>query len=396
MPVPTPVHSRTLELCTSLRFKDWAGCYAVCSYDTCSDREYFALRHAAGLIDVSPLHKYDVRGPDAAAFLSRVMVRPIAALKIGRVTYCCWCDTRGKVLDDGTVARLAERHYRVTSAEPALAWLSRCAHGYNVVIEDTSRTLAALAVQGPGARSILADCAGPSCAGLPFFGVCSATIDGAAVWVSRTGYTGDLGYEVWIDAERAPAVWDALTAAGRPHGLLPAGLDAMDITRVEAGFVLNGVDYFPAPRCLIKSRMSTPYELGLGWMVRLDREAFSGQAALREECRRGPVRSLVGLEVDWEAFEALFARFGLPPELPAGAWRTAVPVYHSGGCQAGQATSGAWSPLLKKNLALATVAAPYERLGTRLQIEVTAEYHRGRVAATVVRTPFFDPPRKRA
>jgi aminomethyltransferase len=396
MPIPTPFHERTARLCTSLLWKHWAGHYAVRSYDTCLDREYFAIRHAAGLLDVTPLYKYEVHGPDAAAFLSFVTVRDIRKLKQGRVTYLCWCDDDGKVVDDGTAARLDRSTFRVTAAEPAGAWLQRRARGFRVAVEDSTERIAALALQGPRSRDILRAAFGPEVDALKFFGITKTRLAGAEAWVSRTGYTGDLGYEIWVGRDDALRAWDALMEAGAPHRLLPVGLDALDVTRIEAGFLMNGVDYFSANHCLIEAKKSTPYELNLGWTVNLDRDPFVGQAALRAAKARGPAWAFVGLVTDWDEFAALFDEVGLPPQVPVGAWRTAVPVYEPGGRQVGQATSGAWSPLLKKNLALASVRAEHAKPGTRLRIEVTVEYRRRTVTATVAATPFFDPERKRA
>jgi aminomethyltransferase len=396
MPVPTPFHPRTSALCTSLLWKDWAGCHAVRSFDTSHEREYFALRHAAGLIDVSPLFKYDVRGPDAGRFLDRLLVRDVSAMRVGRVTYLCWCDDDGKVLDDGTVGRLEDDHYRVTAAEPAFAWLTRHAAGWDVVVEDATRRLGALAIQGPNARGVLEHLAGREIAGLAFFRVGRARIDGVDIHVSRTGYTGDLGYEIWTPAAQALRVWDAVVAAGRPFRLEPMGLDALDVARIEAGFVMNGVDYFSANRCLIDARKSSPFELGLSRAVQLDREPFIGRDALRAERARRPRRAFVGLRYDWDEYEALYAAVGLPPEVPTRASRDAVPVHDERGRQVGQVTSSAWSPLLKASLGLATVAASHREPGTRLHVEITVEYRRHRLPATVVATPFFDPPRKRS
>lgn len=395
MPLPTPFHPRTSALCTSMFWKDWAGYHAVRSFDTSYEREYYAVRNGAGLLDVSPLHKYELRGPDAAALLSRLTVRDIGRLKVGRVTYLCWCDDDGKVLDDGTVARLDDDRYRLTAAEPTLAWLHRLGHRHDVTIEDRSEHTAALALQGPTSRAILT-AALEEDPGLRFFGIAPARLAGVDVEVSRTGYTGDLGYEIWMDREHALTVWDALMDAGRDHRLVPMGLDALDVARIEAGFIMNGVEYWGAHHCLVESRKSTPYELGLGWTVSLDREPFVGQAALRAELARGPAWATVGLRYDWDEYEALFARFGLPPQVPAGAWRDGVPVYEPGGRQVGRATSGTWSPTLKANLAIASVRPPHHQVGTRLEIEVTAEYERHRVGAIVTETPFFDPERKRA
>ena len=377
-------------------WKDWSGYYAVRSYDTCHEREYHAIRQAAGLIDVSPLFKYDLRGPDAGALLARVLVKDPRKLRPGRVTYLCWCDDAGKVLDDGTLSRLAEDHFRLTSNSSALAWFQSNARDERFTIEDVTEQIGALALQGPASRSILERLTPGAVSGLKFFHTRPARLAGVDVQISRTGYTGDLGYEIWVEREHALSVWDAVTEAGREFRLQPAGLDAMDVTRIEAGFVLCGVDYFSARHCAIDSRKSSPFEIGLGRTVKLDHGPFVGRSALRAEKDRGSRWALVGLVLDWDEFEALHSEFGLPPHVPAGAWRNGVPVYDERERQVGQATSGVWSPMLKKNLALACVRAPLARPGTRLQMEVSVEYQRRTITATVTRTPFFDPERKRA
>ncbi len=395
MPIPTPFHARTAPLCTSYRWKDWSGYLAVAGYDTNIEPEYFAFRHAAGLLDTSPLFKYEVIGRDAAAFLARLMARDVRKLAVGQVAYGCWCDDDGKMIDDGTVMRLDERHYRLTAAEPAYHWLGRTSRGFEVQIEDSSDRLAALALQGPHARAILQEALDANLDGLGFFRVTPARCNGFGLTVSRTGYTGDLGYELWVEREFALALWDRLMGAGKPYGLTPAGLDALDITRVEAGFIMSGVDYFNAQHCLIDAQKSTPFELDLGWTIDLEREPFIGQAALKAEKEDGSAWTLVGLDVSWEELQHLYEEFDLPPHLPAAAWRTGVPLYVEGR-QVGQATSGAWSPTLKRNLALGSVYAPYGASGTKLQIEVTVEYQRRTVTATVVKRPFFNPERKRS
>ncbi|HMB69158.1 MAG TPA: aminomethyltransferase family protein, partial [bacterium] len=340
MAIPSPFHPRTAERCVSLRWKDWAGYHAVCSFGSYRDREYFAFRHTAGLIDVTPLYKYDVQGPDAGAFLSKVLVRDVRRMKIGLVSYTCWCDDRGKLIDDGTVWRLGRERYRVTSAEPSLAWLLHNVRGFDVRVEDVTGTVAALSLQGPCSREILRGACDADLDALRYFRLAEAAFDGFRGAVTRTGYSGDLGYEVWVANDDALRLWDVLEDAGRPFGMEPAGLDAYDMVRVEAGYIMNGVDYYSANHCLIDSRMSTPYETGLGWTVKLDRDPFNGQAALRAERERGSKRHLVGLEVDWDETERLFAAVGLPPEVGTGAWRDSRPVYHPGGRQIGQATSG--------------------------------------------------------
>ncbi len=396
MPIESPFHPRTSRLCTSLRYKDWSGYHAVCRYDTYHEREYFAFRHAAGLIDVTPLFKYNVQGPDTAAFLSHIMVKNIAKLKLGQVTYCCWCDDRGKLLDDGTVWRLEDTYFRVTAAEPSLAWFEKNKRGYDVTIEDVTDRLGALSLQGPTSREILKNASDANLDELKFFRLTPATIDGFDVIITRTGYTGDLGYEIWVENENACKLHDALMDAGKHHGIEPAGLDAMDITRVEAGFIMNGIDYYSANHCLIDKRMSTPYEASLGWTVNLKRDPFIGQEALKLEKQQGPKREFVGLVLDWDEYETLQAAQGLPPEICSEAWRESRPVYAQDGHQVGYATSGSWSPILKQNLALATINTPHGEIGNKLKIEVTVEYERKRITATVTKKPFFDPPRKRS
>ncbi|MCH7547191.1 MAG: aminomethyl transferase family protein, partial [Planctomycetes bacterium] len=327
MPIESPFHPRTSRLCTSLRYKDWSGYHAVCRYDTYHEREYFAFRHAAGLIDVTPLFKYNVHGPDTAAFLSHIMVKNIAKLKLGQVTYCCWCDDRGKLLDDGTVWRLEDTYFRVTAAEPSLAWFEKNKRGYDVTIEDVTDRLGALSLQGPTSREILKNASDANLDELKFFRLTPATIDGFDVIITRTGYTGDLGYEIWVENENACKLHDALMDAGKHHGIEPAGLDAMDITRVEAGFIMNGIDYYSANHCLIDKRMSTPYEASLGWTVNLKRDPFIGQEALKLEKQQGPKREFVGLVLDWDEYETLQAAQGLPPEICSEAWRESRPVY---------------------------------------------------------------------
>ncbi|MSP24550.1 MAG: aminomethyl transferase family protein [Myxococcales bacterium] len=397
MPIPTPFHARTQPLCLTYKWKDWAGYHSPSAYGLSPEREYNAIRHGAGLLDVTPLFKYDVSGDDAALFLSRVLSRDVRSLKAGRMTYVCWCDDHGKVIDDGTCARLADGRLRLTAAAPALHWLLRHARGYDVAIEDVSAKLAALALQGPTSRAILRDACGEGIDALKFFGVLDLRFDGFSAVVSRTGYTGDLGYEIWVENEHAVRLWDALIAAGKKHNLEPIGLDALDISRVEAGFVLRGIDYQGANEALIDAQKSSPFELGLGWTVTLDgeREPFIGQAALAREKLEGSPWALVGLDIDWPSIEALYAEHDLPPHASQAAWRTAVPVYRDGR-QVGRATSGTWSPTLKKNLALATVEASASQPGTQLYIEWTVEWARQVVPAVVAKTPFFDPPRKRA
>jgi aminomethyltransferase len=397
MPIPTPFHDRTSKLCNSYRWTDWAGYYAVCSYNLPNDSEYCAIRHAAGLIDITPLFKYEITGTDAATFLSRIMARDIKSINVGQAAYCCWCDDDGKVLDDGTVFRLDKDRFRVHTAEPMLAWFDQFKRGLNVAVEDITEAIAAVAIQGPTSRDILKQLTDMDMDALAYYHVTPAKLDGQDTHVSRSGYTGDLGYEIWVKNTAALPLWDALMSAGKPFLLQPAGLDVLDITRIEAGLILNGVDFHNAEHCLIESRKSTPFELGLGWTVDLEREPFSGQRALKAEQTRGPQHALVGLEMDWDEQEALYARHGLPVQLAAGAWRTGIPVYDGQGSrQIGKATSGTWSPIIKKNLALASVKIEYARPGTKLKIEYTVEYQRETVTAFVAPMPFYNPEHKKS
>ncbi|HEY7470877.1 MAG TPA: aminomethyltransferase family protein [Gemmatimonadota bacterium] len=395
----TPFHSRTAPLVRGQGWRRWAGYVVPTSYDLIHELEYNAIRGTAALIDVTPLFKYRIRGPGAAPLLDRVVTRDVARCKVGRVLYTPWCDAEGKVLDDGTVTRLEEQDFRMTSAHPNLRWLHQNAIGFDVEIEDETEAIAALSLQGPAAREILMGIAeGESEADvekLRFFRATAARLGGIAATVTRTGYTGDLGYEIWVANERAESLWDLLIDAGAAHGLLPTGLLAMDVARIEAGLLLIDVDYVSARHALIEQQKSSPFELGLGWTVAKEKAPFVGQRALEAERRRSPEWAFRGLVVDWDSLEALFGEVGLPPQLPSAAWRTSTPVYDAKG-QVGYATSGCWSPLLKKYLALAHLIGTHAGPGTELELEMTVEHRRKRARATVVETPFFDPERKRA
>jgi aminomethyltransferase len=395
MPIGTPFHARTSALCESMSWREWAGYFAVSSYEAVHDREYNAIRNAAALIDNSPLVKYRVSGPDATRLVDRVVTRDAARMKVGQVAYTHWCDGDGKVIDGGTVCRLDDQAWRWTAAEPTLRWIRSNGLGLDAAVEDVSERTAALALQGPESRDVLSACAEADVAGLKYFRLTRGRIDGVPVEISRTGYTGDLGYEIWMDAGQAERVWDALMRAGQVHDLIPAGMLALDVARIEAGLILLDVDYVSAKKALIPSQRYSPYEVGLGRLVHLDKTPFVGQAALRREASQGSARQLVGLEVDWDELERLYDQAGLAPQLPATASRVPVPVYRDG-AQVGKATSTTWSPTLKKMIALATVARDSAAPATRLQMEVTVDHTRQQAGVTVVPLPFFDPPRKRA
>jgi aminomethyltransferase len=391
----TPFHERTAPLVRAQTWRRWAGFQVASAYDPHPNREYAAVRNAAALFDVSPLYKYRIGGPDAARLLDRMVTRDVTKCAVGQVLYTPWCDADGKVIDDGTISRLDERTFRLTSAEPNVRWLWMNAVGLDVTIEEISARTAALALQGPLSRAILQHLTPADLSQLRYFRLVHTTIRDIPVTISRTGYTGDLGYELWVDAERAVPVWDALMACGAAYGITPAGIWALDIARIEAGLVMLDVDYYSAHHALIEDQKSFPDEINLAWTVNLAKGPYNGRRALRRARAGKQAWSFVGIEVDWESMERLYAARGLPPHLPNVAWRTSVPVYRNGE-QIGYATSGCWSPLLKRSLALAHLETPHFAAGTPVQIEVTVEHRRERADAVVRALPFYDPARKRA
>ena len=395
MPIGTAFHDRTFALCESLNYREWSGYYTVSAYESHHEHEYNAIRNASALIDVSPLFKYMVTGPDAAKLVDRLITRDVAKMPVGQVYYTPWCDEHGKVIDDGTVSRLGEQTFRWTAADPSLRWFRQNAEGMNVQIEDVSEAIAAVALQGPTSARLLRAVAAADVDRLKYFRVTSGTIAGVPVDISRSGYTGDLGYEVWMPADRALAVWDALMEGGRPFDIKPAGMLALDVARIEAGLLLIEVDFFSSRKAVIPAQSYTPYELGMDRLVSLEKGRFIGQRALRAEHARGPARRIAGLEIDWNEVEKIYDAAGLAPAVAATASRVAVPVYRNGR-QVGKATSTTWSPVLKRMIALATIDRPHYAEGTELQFEMTVEAVRHRVAAKVVKTPFFNPPRKTA
>ncbi len=395
MPIGTPFHSRTSALCISHNWRDWSGYLVASSYAVLHDQEYHAIRNSAALIDVSPLYKYDISGHDALKFVNRVITRDVAKCALHQAMYTCLCDEEGKVIQDGTVFRLGESRFRFHLAEPSLRWFQMNATGMKVNIEDVSEQVAAVALQGPTSREILRQAVDGDIDRLKFFRFTFANAGKIRAMISRTGYTGDLGFEIWVPAAQAEELWDRLMEVGKPYGITPAGMLALDMARLEAGFILLEVDYTSAEKALIASQKYSPFEIGLGWTVSLDKENFVGRRALLEEKQRGSARQLIGLEIDWDDYERLYQEVGLAAQLPTAAWRGGVPVYRDNR-QVGQATTGGWSPTIKKYVALATVQSKFSEPGTELFMEMTVEYVRKKVRATVVKPPFFDPPRKRA
>ena len=395
MPVGTAFHERTLALCESLNYREWSGYYTVSVYEMHHEHEYNAIRNSAALIDISPLFKYRVTGRDATKFVNRVICRDINKVAVDQVIYCCWCDQEGKVIDDGTITRLGENEYRWTAADPSLRWFRQNALALDVSMEDISEQTAALALQGPMSGRLLRTVTDAPIDNLKYFRLTRGKIAGVPVDISRTGYTGDLGFEIWMPWIDAVKVWDALVAKGKAFDIHPAGMIALDIARIEAGLILIEVDYISSKKALIESQKYSPFEVGLGKLVDLRKENFVGREALAHEARKGSQRALVGLAINWNEVEALYDKLKMAPQVPSMASRIAVPVYR-GGRQAGKATSTTWSPTLKKMIALASVSRESSKPGTSLSMEMTVEAARHTVSAKVVPLPFFNPPRKTA
>ena len=395
MPLPSPFHSRTSLLCRSFEWRNWSGYLAASTYEPTHEREYYAIRSAAALIDVSPLFKYEISGAEALRLVDRIITRDAAKCAIGQVMYTPWCDEQGKMIDDGTVSRLSENHFRLTAADPSLRWLQDCGFGMNATVVDVSTDLTALALQGPNSRKILKQAAtGADIDSLKFFRLTTAKIDGFPVTITRTGYTGDLGYELWVEPKHAERLWDVLMDKGQGYGIMPTGMVALDIARIEAGLLLIDIDYISSQKALLEARKSSPFEAGLEWTVNLNKGDFVGRQALIAEKQHGSKCKFVGLEVSWDSLEKLFGAVDLPPQVAGRASRVAVPIYKNGR-QIGQATSSAFSPVLKKYLAIGTVESRFATPGSQVNMEITVEFVRRQAAATIVKTPFFDPPRKR-
>ena len=387
----TPFHERTSKLCLPQNWRRWAGYLVVGSYELTLDREYWAIRNSAALIDVTPLMKYIIKGKDASRLLNRVVTRDMDKLKVGQVYYTGWCDEEGKMIDDGTVSRLDETTYRMTSADPSLRWLSMNAVGLEAEITEVTDDVAALSFQGPNSRKVLNKVTEKPVDELKYFRLMKNKICGRDVTISRTGYTGDLGFEIWMNANDALTNWDALMEAGADYGITPVGILAMDMARVEAGLFMIEVDYTSTSHAWIEPQKSSPFELGLDWTVALDKQGyFVGRRALEREKRDGSAWKMMGLEVEWEGMEKLFKSVGLPPQIPGMAVRGSLPIM-VGNVQVGYASTSTWSPLLKKYIALAHLQKPYYQVGTNVRMEITVEHHRQHAPAKVVKLPFYEP-----
>jgi aminomethyltransferase len=381
---------------TKMSWGEWSGYFSAQVYTDFHDIEYNAIREQAALIDVSPLYKYVVKGPDAARLVDRVTTRDVSKLRVDRVFYTPWCNEDGKVVDDGTVTRRADDEFFWTAADPTYRWFMLNAAGLDVQIEDVSEQVAAVALQGPRSREVLETATRQDWADVRYFGHRRTEVGGVDVHVTRTGYTGDLGYEVWAPAEAAVEVWDALWEAGEPFGIRAAGIRALDVSRVEAGLILIEAEYTSARHAISSEQMYSPFEIGLGRLVDLGKPSFVGRHALELELRSGgPPRRLAGLELDWTAIEGLYADHGQPATFSPLVHRDPVPVYREG-THVGRATSVTWGPTIKKMVGFGSLPPSLAEPGARVSVEWTVEGERGRVGATVVDLPFLDLARKRS
>ena len=372
---PGPFHDRLAPLNRQQAWMNWMG-FASPSVLDAVEFEYFAIRNQSTLFDISPMCKYAITGPDAEAVVNRLVTRDIRKLKPGRVAYVIWCDEDGNVVDDGTVFRLSETEFRLCCQEPQLSWLDDIAWGFDASIRDVSREIAGLALQGPTSCALLRELGLDGIDTLKPFGITGVMIGDARVTVSRTGFTGDLGYELWMDPSDALSVWDRLTAAGRLRGLRVIGYEALEMARIEAGFLLPKVDFLSAQTVLRPDRANTPYELGLDWLVALDKPHFNGRRALLELSKTAPRRKLVAIEIerDKPAHNAL--------------------VYHRKRREIGMVTSALWSPTCKRNIAYAWLDAPYgqtviDDLWVEIYLQKEIRWQRRMARCRLVDRPFF-------
>jgi len=390
----TPFHSRTSEFCEVYNWSLWQNWLLADMYAPDHIQEYFAVRTACAVFDMSPIPKYHIHGPDAARYLNRIVTQDVSQCSVGRVLYTPWCDDDGKIMDDGLLIRLDKNSFRLTTGDPWLFWLEDNVVGLDVVIEDAT-DLGVLALQGPYSRQLLKTLTDADLDHLRYFHMLKTEVGGIPVEISRTGYTGDLGYEIWVEPHLGVKLWDVIFEAGEAYQLIPFGDYALEMARIEAGLLLSNVDFYSSKKVVYEFEKSSPLELGLGWSVMMEKEYFIGQKALQREHLLGPAWKTVGIEVSLNALEAIYAEFGMPLYLPYEAWNEAIPVY-SGVQQIGKATSGMWSPMLKKYIAIARLNPKFAQIGSHVDMEVTIDAQRKRAASTVVRMPFFNPPRKKS
>ena len=379
MLLETPFHSRVAERCEINDWGNWMG-YTTPNAFFDVELEYFSIRSTTGVFDLSPMNKYRIQGPDAEAYLNRMATRNISKIGINRVGYTVWCNDAGMVMDDGTIFRLGESDYRLCSYQRAIDWLLWCAMGFDVTITDETEDLAALAVQGPTSCTSLTEMGLTDLNTLKPFGMRTYDFEGEKLMVSRTGFTGDLGYEVWVSPEKAETLWDQLFDAGKEYLIKPFGSYALDIARIETGFIQAGVDFVPAEEMVRPGRARSPFELGLSWLVDLEKPLFNGRTALLKEKANGSRYRFAILNVDGNK-----------------------PAEHSfimkGDRQIGTVTSAAWCPTAKSNIAFAQLEMPEGAIGSEYVAEIyyQRELHWTRLLAPckVIDGPIFNPKRRR-
>ena len=379
MLLTTPFHSRVEAMCEVNDWGNWMGYTTPNAYFDV-ELEYFAIRSTTGVFDLSPMNKYRITGPDAEAYLNRMVTRDVSKIRVNRVGYAVWCNDAGEVMDDGTIFRLGKDDFRLCSYQRADEWLEWCKLGFDVTISNETEDLAALAVQGPTSCTILSLLGLEDLNQLKPFGIAYYTFNGAPLMVSRTGFTGDLGYEVWIAPEHAEALWDQLFELGRDYLIKPIGSYALDIARIEAGFLQAHVDFVPAEEVVRPGRARSPLELGLEWLVDFKKPLFNGRSALLREKAKGSRYRFALLDVEGNK-----------------------PAHHSfilkGDQQVGTVTSAAWCPTAKSNLAYAQIEMPHGAVGDELVAEIyyQRELHWTRLLAPckVIDAPLFNPKRRR-
>ena len=397
MPKRSPFFPRLEPLNEPVIWEHWAGYLSAPRYQYSRLFEYYAIRNAAAVFDTSPLFKYRIHGPDATNFLSRVLARNILTCPVGSAQYTIWCNEAGYVVEDGVILRLAENDYLLSAAEPNLRYFDQLVGSADVTIEDVSTAYGMLAVQGPKSKVVLSRLT-EAVDGLRYFKVRSTEIAGVEVILSRTGYTGDLGYELWIPAESALVVWDALFEAGQGYNIIPMGTDALKMARVEAGLLLLDVDFSSARFAWTAAQRETPAELGLGWMfskLEQDDRDFIGRSAIEAEIKEKSSRWLtVGLSVDWHAYEAAHREAGIMPPKDGVFYEETHSIYKTDGDYAGYATSYMYSSLLRRHIALAKLPLDLAKPGQAVMLEIMIIHQPVKVLAHVVDMPFYNPKRK--
>jgi aminomethyltransferase len=380
---PTPFHRRARELAQADSFVAWAG-YTTVDVFTTVEQEYFAIRNAATLYDLTPMIKYRITGPQAQGYLNRLVTRDVAKLRVNRVQYCCWCNDAGHLIDDGTLFRLGESEYLLCTAERQIDWLLASAIGFDVEVREITEEVAALSLQGPTSCAVLKGLGLTGVENLKPFEIGRFQLWDTALTVSRTGFTGDLGYELWIAPPAAEALWDALVAAGRTRGIRAIGSQALNMARIEAGFIAPNVDFISAEQTIRIGTDRSPLELGLAWLVDFDKGHFTGRRALLAERARGIARQLVALDIEGNK-PARDSLLYLAPNSRR---------------EIGSVTSAMWSPTCKRNIALAMVEAPHYTIGTKLWVDIYLNrelvWERRMCRAVVCERPFFAPDRRRA